>query len=194
MNHGHNPAHDPASAHPAEGHETRDVRPRLVVIYAVTLTIILVVVHFGLLAAYYRMERQRPPEPVVNAPVNIYEQLQSLRRSEDETLSTYGWVDRNAGIVRIPIDRAMDLAATRGVPRGKGPRTEAELISHHGTPPTAEQIRKAEEAHQPEAKKSEEPKSEAKKSEPEARKSEPEPKPETRKTDEPATRTKDSNP
>jgi hypothetical protein len=28
-------------------------------------------------------------------------------------LHTYGWVDRRAGIARIPIDRAMDLLASR---------------------------------------------------------------------------------
>ena len=30
-------------------------------------------------------------------------------RSEDEILNSYGWVDRNAGVVRIPIDEAMKL-------------------------------------------------------------------------------------
>lgn len=32
-----------------------------------------------------------------------------LRRTEDEELSTYGWADREAGFVRIPIERAMAL-------------------------------------------------------------------------------------
>lgn len=39
---------------------------------------------------------------------------ESLR--EADTLSTYGWVDQNAGTVRIPIDRAMELLAQRGLP------------------------------------------------------------------------------
>jgi hypothetical protein len=42
--------------------------------------------------------------------------LENLRKDEDEKLSTYGWVDKNAGRVRIPIDRAMDLVVQRGLP------------------------------------------------------------------------------
>ena len=29
-------------------------------------------------------------------------------------LDNYGWVDKSAGVVRIPIDRAIDLLAVRG--------------------------------------------------------------------------------
>jgi hypothetical protein len=43
-------------------------------------------------------------------------QLDSVRLNEAKTLNTYGWVDQKAGIVRIPIDRAMDLIAQRGLP------------------------------------------------------------------------------
>jgi hypothetical protein len=33
-------------------------------------------------------------------------------------LNTYGWVDKNAGKVRLPIDRAMDELAQKGLPVG----------------------------------------------------------------------------
>ena len=37
-------------------------------------------------------------------------------------LNSYGWVDPKAGVVRIPIDRAMDLLLQKGLPvRGKQP-------------------------------------------------------------------------
>src|SRR5690348_5823915 len=32
-----------------------------------------------------------------------------LRAAEDEALGRYAWVDRKAGVVRIPIERAMEL-------------------------------------------------------------------------------------
>jgi hypothetical protein len=35
---------------------------------------------------------------------------------EEKTLHSYGWVDQRAGVVRIPIDRAMELVAQRGLP------------------------------------------------------------------------------
>ncbi len=43
-------------------------------------------------------------------------QLNQVRLREEDTLSTYGWVDQKSGIVHIPIDRAMDLLAQRGLP------------------------------------------------------------------------------
>jgi hypothetical protein len=43
-------------------------------------------------------------------------QLNSILLQEEETLASYGYVDKNAGTIRIPIDRAMDLIAQRGLP------------------------------------------------------------------------------
>ena len=43
-----------------------------------------------------------------------------LRAHEDELLDTYGWVDKNAGVVRIPIDEAMKLTLQRGLPARQG--------------------------------------------------------------------------
>lgn len=36
--------------------------------------------------------------------------------TEQQVLSTYGWVDQKAGVTRIPIDHAMDLLVQRGLP------------------------------------------------------------------------------
>ena len=43
----------------------------------------------------------------------------AARAREDAMLESYGWVDRNAGIVRIPIDRAMELLVEKGLPPSK---------------------------------------------------------------------------
>jgi len=43
-------------------------------------------------------------------------QLNGIRLNEEQTLSTYDYIDKNAGTVRIPIDRAMDLISQRGLP------------------------------------------------------------------------------
>ena len=43
-------------------------------------------------------------------------QLNKVRLREEDTLSTYDYIDKNAGSIRIPIDRAMDLIAQRGLP------------------------------------------------------------------------------
>ena len=43
-------------------------------------------------------------------------QLNGIRLEEEKTLYSYGWVDEKAGTVRIPIERAMELIAQRGLP------------------------------------------------------------------------------
>jgi hypothetical protein len=49
----------------------------------------------------------RPPEPRLQAePIR---DLKQLRAAEDTILGSYGWVDVRGGVVRIPIDRAMEL-------------------------------------------------------------------------------------
>lgn len=54
---------------------------------------------------------------LVDEPVN----LKKHRALEHETLHSYGWVDQNAGTVRVPIDVAKDLLITQGLPvRGGG--------------------------------------------------------------------------
>src|SRR5258708_4295016 len=46
-------------------------------------------------------------------------QLNDIRIREEQTLSTYNYIDKGAGTVRIPIDRAMELIAQRGLPLQK---------------------------------------------------------------------------
>jgi hypothetical protein len=38
------------------------------------------------------------------------EKLKTLREANAKELTTYGWIDKNKGVVRLPIDRAMELA------------------------------------------------------------------------------------
>jgi hypothetical protein len=46
-------------------------------------------------------------------------QLSDIRIKEEQTLQSYDYIDKNAGTVRIPIDRAMDLIVQRGLPAQK---------------------------------------------------------------------------
>jgi len=41
---------------------------------------------------------------------------QAWKRRWDENLSTYGWIDPSARIVRVPIERAMELKLAEGFP------------------------------------------------------------------------------
>jgi hypothetical protein len=42
--------------------------------------------------------------------------IEHLRAVEDSVLASYGWVMREASVIRIPIDHAIELTAQRGLP------------------------------------------------------------------------------
>lgn len=54
------------------------------------------------------------PEPRLQP--NAAEDLTKFREEEQRRLNTYGWVDQNAGIVHIPIERAKELTLQQGLP------------------------------------------------------------------------------
>lgn len=56
----------------------------------------------------------RFPEPRLQA--NAAADLVQIQSAEEEKLDTYGWVDRPAGITRMPVEQAMRLIAEHGVP------------------------------------------------------------------------------
>jgi hypothetical protein len=68
-----------------------------------------------------QQESRVPPEPRLQT--NPREDLRLLREAEDQTLNSYGWVDRNAGVVRIPIDEAIKRTLERGLPARTGAQT-----------------------------------------------------------------------
>src|SRR5262245_10590300 len=57
---------------------------------------------------------RQPPEPRLQ--VNPREDLRALRAHEDDVLSNYAWIDRQAGVLRIPIEEAIRITAQRGLP------------------------------------------------------------------------------
>ena len=59
-------------------------------------------------------QQQIPPEPRIE--VEPYKQLLDVHAREDHVLSSYAWVDKSQGIVRIPIDQAIDDLAKKGLP------------------------------------------------------------------------------
>jgi hypothetical protein len=54
------------------------------------------------------------PEPRLEQNERL--ELRDFRTREEQTLNSYGWVDEKNGVVRIPIERAMQLTAQRGLP------------------------------------------------------------------------------
>jgi hypothetical protein len=54
-----------------------------------------------------------PPEPRLQ--ISPTEEWQEMLKREQAILNSYRWVDRGQGVVHIPIERAMELIAERGL-------------------------------------------------------------------------------
>ena len=131
--------HQPDSTHAPAGREASEVDLRGILGFGLGLFVVAAVVHvlvwllFGYFTAREAKQQPReyplaaadanrlPPEPRLQ--VNPRQDLADFREKEDEILRTYGWMDRNADIVRIPIDAAMTLTLERGLPaRPRSPK------------------------------------------------------------------------
>jgi hypothetical protein len=117
-------------------YEERDTDIRAVFILLATLIgtllatiVVSAVMHKVYLAAFHRYENHRimspmaqmhrlPPEPRLQP--NPTSDMVHFREIEDTLVNTYGWVDSQNGRVRIPVSRAMEMIAERGLPARKG--------------------------------------------------------------------------
>lgn len=114
---------------PRNSHELTDAPIRPIVLTGAALAIVAAIVlaiSIGLFRFFVERPAPAPANPMASeAPqfpppprieVHPADELDQLRQQEDRTLTTYGWIDRNAGTVRIPIDRAIELQLQRGFP------------------------------------------------------------------------------
>ena len=119
------------------GHEQSDLRPRAIGIFLLVLALTIVGV---LLVSMWihdysagRLARTQPPSapltkqappPGPRLQVAAPKEMGELRAAEDAILTRYGWVDHTKGVVRIPIDRAMEVLVERGLP-ASGPKEKS---------------------------------------------------------------------
>lgn len=100
----HNSTPQPNSA----GYETRDVNLKGIFLIA-ALVIVVIVVILILLNEFFLMSKEELVQEQVLAPESVA--LRELRVHEDEVLGSYGVVDKEKAIYRVPIQRAMKLVA-----------------------------------------------------------------------------------
>jgi hypothetical protein len=122
--------------------EREDLAPKPILVFLGSLVLICLVVALVLRGMYSYLDRydnlhqlaQSPlvqpstastrdvsPGDITNFPQPRLEsnerlEINDFRMQEEKTLHSYGWVDQSAGVVHIPIDRAMQLLAQRGLP------------------------------------------------------------------------------
>lgn len=125
----------PSFPPPAQkGHETRDANASWIFGVVGFLLIFGLSIHFilaGLLSSLNATapprDRWRPvprttgsmpsgaaafPRLQVSAPAD----LETFRAREEAELNSYGWINKSSGVVRLPIDQAMELLLKKGLP------------------------------------------------------------------------------
>ncbi len=68
------------------------------------------------------------------------ENLKTVREEADKALTTYGWIDKNKGVARIPVERAMELTVAelaKQKPAPAGPIATPEAQATASAPPSA---------------------------------------------------------
>jgi hypothetical protein len=122
---------------PEVSHEASDVsiRPIFWFLFWLGVSTVVIFLLMGQLFNYFsaREARRDPPPPILAGekqteppepqlqlipghPVHPLDELKMLRDQEDSELRSYGWVDEQAGVVRIPIDKAKEKLLQQGVP------------------------------------------------------------------------------
>ena len=114
------------------GQIDREIDVKSIVWMGVGLLVIALVVHFliwGLLRGFDKMDDRRdvpltPIEasspqpqdfPLPRLQTTPEQDLRVMREEEDRLLGRAGWVNRQQGTVRVPVDVAIDVIARRGV-------------------------------------------------------------------------------
>jgi hypothetical protein len=114
-------------------YETEDFSPRGIRWLTATLAVLAVMVLVLMGGLLWFLSGGWPPRqgivtPMVPAPnmspapdlqVASSRDYQEMRAAEEAQLHSYRWVDKQAGIAAIPIKRAMELLADRGLPEQK---------------------------------------------------------------------------
>jgi hypothetical protein len=125
--------HDEEAPDASAGYEKRDASIGALLQFGFWLAVVIVVTLFGMAWAFNYFSkisplgppaapsavvnsnlRQLPPSPMVQA--HPHQDLVDFCQQQERAVNTYGWVDRQAGIVRVPISRAMDLVLAEGLP------------------------------------------------------------------------------
>jgi hypothetical protein len=135
-------------------HEANQVQVRGILGFALALVVLAGVVQFMLAFVMQRfakeeskLQTQRPPlfalavdVPTPHLQDNPAADLSRLKTQSLDRLNTYGWVNREAGIAHIPIDRAIDILAKTGLskqaeppkPSPDAPPSSSKSSSHSG--------------------------------------------------------------
>jgi len=122
--------HSPEGRHPDTLHEISSVQVKPIVLFAIilavtalatfaTVKVLLDYMNFNYARTDVPLSSLAKPEQLPPTPrlqVAPGQDLKELRAKEDAVLQGYHWVNKDLGVVGIPIEHAIELLAERGLP------------------------------------------------------------------------------
>jgi hypothetical protein len=145
--HGEKP---PIPVDASAGYEKRDASIPGLIQFAFWMAVVLVVTMVGMHFAFEHFKKESPLGPTMSPmvqegarmippppllQVHPHQELQDYCEAQQQEVTTYGWIDQPSGVVRIPVDRAMDLLLAKGLPT-RSPSDAAAAGAPTIAPPT----------------------------------------------------------
>jgi hypothetical protein len=151
---------------PGGAHEHRDINVRAIFGFLITLMVVAILIQFALFGMFKYLrgsyksldpepnpmlsgQRQAPQaDPIRDFPQprlqpDPVRDLNKMRVAEDKILNGPPvWLDETAGVVRIPIDQAMQLTLQRGLPLTGGAAPQAMSLNQPPKPAATQPKRK----------------------------------------------------
>jgi hypothetical protein len=126
---------------PNGGFEREDLGSKPIIAFIITVVVLGIVVYYAIWGMFHFLDAQASKSNQSRSPLvqvqtdtrqvqaeqikafpeprledNERTEINDTRYAEEERLNSAGWVDQNAGVAHIPIERAMQLVAQRGLP------------------------------------------------------------------------------
>ena len=127
--------------HGNDGFEREDLGSKPIIAFIITVVVLGVFTYYGIWGLFKVLDKQITKDAQSRSPLvqvqtdtrsvqdtqikafpeprledNERTEINDTRYAEEERLNSAGWVDEKAGVAHIPIDRAMQLIAQRGLP------------------------------------------------------------------------------
>jgi hypothetical protein len=133
------------------GWEKRDVNIKGLFQFAFWMAVVLLVTLVGMRLAFDKFKNSTPLGSTASPMVKLtdrmvpsgpllqvlpHQELQDYCSAQQQEVNTYAWVNQESGVVRVPIDRAMELVLARGLPTRPAGDAAASGSSSAVTTPT----------------------------------------------------------
>ncbi len=122
------------------GWEKRDVNIKALFQFAFWMAVVLAVTMIGMRFTFSAYKKAMPLGPTMSPmvkqgarmipsgpllQVHPHQELETYCSAQQQNVTTYAWVDQPSGVVRIPVDRAMELILAKGLPARPAAETVA---------------------------------------------------------------------